>query len=180
MMRPVRGLFSSTSYWVARPLSLRCSCTAAGTSIPLYDIVRSGLIRPAGAADPLVLAAHGAGIDLPEPTFGCASEQSCGGAGDRALDSSSEDSGQTPATFPLLLQAQHPATGAVVWAVHPCETLGMVDEIMRAERQQDRGNESADNRAPGGDDVALAWLKCWLTVCSSILDFRLQLIYSPS
>lgn len=61
--------------------------------------------------------------------------------------------------FPLLLQMDHPGTNEVVWAIHPCETRNMVDEIMKndAERQ-------------GGLDVE--WMKAWLMVCSSLVDLK--------
>ncbi|KAJ7068192.1 hypothetical protein C8F01DRAFT_1117245 [Mycena amicta] len=57
------------------------------------------------------------------------------------------------AAFPLLSQGDHPTLGTPCWFLHPCESAGAVDEIMR---ELDTTDE-------------VRWLKTWLLVVGTVV-----------
>lgn len=70
--------------------------------------------------------------------------------------------------LPFLSQADHPATGRPAWYVHPCETQGVVGEVLGA--SSSAGQEARD--AAEEDEEAMRWLETWLMVVSSVVDLR--------
>jgi hypothetical protein len=104
--------------------------TSGGSSVPLEDIIASRIISPPSPPPQTTDLLH----HLPLPT--ASSDQ----------------------PFPLLLQMEHPATGESIWAIHPCQSREMVDEVVTMERED------------VGFDVG--WLEAWITVCTSLVDLR--------
>lgn len=58
--------------------------------------------------------------------------------------------------FPLLQVAEHPVTGELGWAVHPCEVGGAVSEIIEHEG--------------GQGDGQVRWLETWFMLSDSVVD----------
>lgn len=121
-------VFSST---YRRPQML-CSAHSQGNGTPasLETLVASGLLRPPGLAAP---NEEGIAIELaPETANGAA--------------------------FPLLGLAEHPTTGAAMWALHPCHLAEVVEEIFAAESPH------------GPARTGRRFLETWLMVVGSVLD----------
>lgn len=70
-----------------------------------------------------------------------------------------------PTALPFLSQADHPVTARPAWFLHPCETEGVVAELMSARD----GEQSEDEE---GTDEATRWFECWLAVVASAVDLR--------
>ncbi|GAA5917297.1 hypothetical protein JCM6882_004155 [Rhodosporidiobolus microsporus] len=65
--------------------------------------------------------------------------------------------------LPFLSQADHPATGRPSWFVHPCETEGVVGEVLDATGKGEEGE---------GEEGDVRWLRAWMMVVSSVVDLR--------
>ncbi|BGP48377.1 hypothetical protein JCM10450v2_004250 [Rhodotorula kratochvilovae] len=69
-------------------------------------------------------------------------------------------------TAPFLSQADHPATGRPSWFLHPCETEGMVREVLQA------GQGGSSGSAEDGEGWEERWLQSWLMVVGGVVDLR--------
>ncbi|CAE6419573.1 unnamed protein product [Rhizoctonia solani] len=68
------------------------------------------------------------------------------------------------AQFPLLSQGDHPITGVPHWYLHPCETSSAVKEIL---------TQTLDIPwDPSNPECLLRWLKAWLAVLTTAIDFN--------
>ncbi|GAA5931932.1 hypothetical protein JCM3775_000081 [Rhodotorula graminis] len=70
---------------------------------------------------------------------------------------------------PFVSQADHPATGRPSWFLHPCETEGIVAEVLEGGRAE-RGHEREGERRSDPDDDE--WFASWLTVVGAVVDLR--------
>ncbi|GAA5926798.1 hypothetical protein JCM1841_001990 [Sporobolomyces salmonicolor] len=77
------------------------------------------------------------------------------------LAPASAPSGNSTACTPFLSQTDHPATGRPSWFVHPCETEGIVWEVI-----------SAAGEDYGGEGWEEQWLSTWAMVVGSVVDLR--------
>lgn len=101
--------------------------------LSLPELLASVLLRPPPAT---ILVGEGSALQLPSE-----------------LDQGAE--------FPLLSLAEHPVTGEVMWAAHPCHSAEAVDEVLRSETDPEAER-----------DEALAWLETWLMIVGTLIDLR--------
>ena len=68
---------------------------------------------------------------------------------------------------PFVSQADHPATGRPSWFLHPCETEGMVAEVLEGGRAEQGRSEPSERRSDEEE-----WFASWLMVVGSVVDLR--------
>lgn len=80
------------------------------------------------------------------------------------LSSPSPSSAEAPA-FPFLSQGEHPTLGTPAWFLHPCETEGVMRDVLETECESEEPGH-------GGEGWRGRWLKSWLMVVGSVVDLR--------
>lgn len=102
--------------------------SGSGTPATLENLIALGMIRPPASA---ISDKLGIAVELVPP----------------AVDG---------ATFPLLSLTEHPVTGEMMWALHPCHLTEVVEEILATE--------------VATCAVGVRWLETWLMVVGSVVD----------
>ncbi|KAG7449278.1 uncharacterized protein BT62DRAFT_964339 [Guyanagaster necrorhizus] len=62
--------------------------------------------------------------------------------------------------FPLLSQGDHPTLGTPSWYLHPCESAGAVDELMRELGEAEWTTEEG----------LVRWIEMWIMVVSTVVE----------
>ncbi|KAK4701059.1 ubiquitin-like-conjugating enzyme ATG10, partial [Phenoliferia sp. Uapishka_3] len=85
------------------------------------------------------------------------------------LPPSSSSSSDEPIPPPFLSQGDHPTLGTPAWFLHPCETEGIVREVLESLVVKERGIKVEEGEKVGWERE---WIKTWLMIVGAVVDLR--------
>lgn len=74
--------------------------------------------------------------------------------------------------LPYLSQAEHPTTGISSWFLHPCETEGIVKEVLLAENGESSRIVSEESKGENEIRKWELWMKTWLMIVGTLIDLK--------